>query len=266
VNPIGTAVKAGIKSASALVDVFLPPLAGPRLLIYHQVDAGCGLEMEVTGPAFARQMRWLASTGAVLAFDDALAAAAAGDTTPGYVLTFDDGYADMVINGFPLLVELGLPFVLYLTTGPLETGRPLRDDGRSLPCTWDQVETMMASGLVTVGAHTHTHPDLRTIGADRIEDEIGRSNQIIAARTGAAPRHFAYPWGYWSETADDVVRAAYASATLGGRAGIVGAPDHLLPRLPVQRSDAFPFFRARMRGGFRLEDAVRRRLSGYRGP
>jgi peptidoglycan/xylan/chitin deacetylase (PgdA/CDA1 family) len=254
----------GLKGLSALTDRVGEPLQGPRILIYHQVDAGNGQEMDIGGDDFEKQMRWLASTGAVRPLEDVLANL--DSTEPAYVITFDDGYTDMYENGFPLLRELGLPFTLYLTTAPMETGRPLREDGFSAPCTWDQVEEMVGSGLVTMGAHTHTHADLRHISEDEIEHEVGTSNQIIEQRTGLKAQHFTYPWGYWTEAADRVMRRHYRSATVAGCETTRFASPFAIPRLPIQLSDGWAFFRPRLRGGFRLEDVVRRRVSGYEGP
>jgi hypothetical protein len=56
----------------------------------------------------------------------------------------------------------------------------------------------------------------------------------------------------------------YETAALG--APLVTDPfndPHLVPRLPVQRSDGVAFFKAKVRTGFRFEERVRRRLRGY---
>lgn len=259
-----TIARQSLKAASSVVDRVAGRLEGPRLLIYHQVGAGNGQEMDVTVDHFRRQANWMAATDGVVSLDEVLRTP--DDRSDRYVITFDDGYEDMYRNGFPILRDLGLPFVIYLTSHPIESRRPLRDDGLSTPVTWEQVEVMMASGLATIGAHTHTHPDFRTTGASQIQDEVGRSNELIARRTGTVPRHFTYPWGYWTEQADSIVRNTYETATVAGCRTSMGAPANAIPRLPVQLSDGWGFFKARMHGGFRLEDAVRRRLARYAGP
>lgn len=263
---LGSAVRQSLKLTATGLDLLGGGLTGPRMLIYHQVEAGNGLEMEVRLASFVRQMQWLADGGSVVDLDTALAAMVAGDPTRRFVISFDDGYRDMYHDGFPVLERLGLPFVLYLTTNPIETGVPLRADDASAPLNWDEVESMMGSGLVTVAAHTHAHPDFRKITAAQAEDEIATSNAILERRTGVVPAHFAYPWGYWAPAVDKPVRAAYQTAALGGCGGLLGSDGHILARLPIQRSDGFFFFRRRVAGGFRLEDRVRRRLAGYTGP
>ena len=183
------------------------------------------------------------------------------------MLTFDDGYDDFYRNGYPELVKRDLPFVLYLTTRPVETREPLFPGGGAEPLTWDQVAEMAESGLMTLGAHTHTHLDFRTATTEQIEDELGRSDDLIRSRAGVTPRHFAYPWGYWSEPGDAAVRRRYTTATLGTGAPVTAATDPvLLNRVAVQLGDGVFFFTRKMRSGLRLEDKVRRRLARYSGP
>ena len=261
------AAKQAVKLAAAVGDKVVGPLPGPRILIYHQVGAGTGLEMEVTIEDFRRQLDWLSVNGEVVDLETAVASRALPASSRMFVLTFDDGYADVYSHAFPLLRERRLPFTLYLTTDPIETGNPLRNDGTAKPLNWDQVGEMVEQGLVTIGAHTHSHPDLRAIDEAAVADEVGRSNRLIDQRIGVEPRHFTYPWGYWSPQADRVVRSAYETATLGSGRAVTGATDPLLiNRVPVQLSDGTAFFRHRMVGGLRLEDRVRRLVRGYRGP
>lgn len=253
--------------AFSLVDPFLGKLSGPRILIYHQVGAGLGREMEVTFATFKAQLDWLADHGRVISLEDALATRMHPDTDRDFVLTFDDGYDDMFRLAFPLLAERRLPFTLYLSTHPTESGEPLFTGGRAEPITWDQVKTMRDSGLMTLGAHTHSHPDMRTTTRAMAKVEIERSNELITDRVGVTPRHFTYPWGYWSADADPAVRQAYDSATVGSGAGSGDQPDpYKVNRVPVQLSDGVLFFKQKMRRGLQGEDKLRRKLRGYAGP
>ena len=261
------AARLASKGLFAAADPFFGAFPGPRLLIYHQIEAGLGRQMEVTKKAFTAQLDWLTHNGAVASLDDAITARGSEESDRTFVLTFDDGYDDFYRHGFPQLVARGLPFVLYLTTHPVETGEALFPGGGAEPVTWAHVDEMLASGLMTLGAHTHTHLDLRTASTDEVEDELGRSDDIIRARTSITPIHFAYPWGYWSRAADGPVRARYATATLGSGPAITSGTDPLLlNRVPVQLGDGVFFFKRKMKTGLRLEDKVRRRLVGYRGP
>jgi peptidoglycan/xylan/chitin deacetylase (PgdA/CDA1 family) len=255
------------KGVFAAADLFFGGFEGPRILIYHQIEAGLGRQMEVTKRAFVAQLDWLADNGDVVDLDTAVAQRGRPDSRHDYVLTFDDGYDDFFRHGFPELERRGMPFVLYLTTHPVETGEPLFPGGGADPLTWDQVERMAASGLMTLGAHTHRHLDFRRLDSAAAIEELDRSNELIERRMGVVPRHFAYPWGYWAQPGHAAVADRYATATLGTGAPITADSDPLLlNRVAVQLSDGVFFFRRKMKRGMRLEDVVRRRITGYRGP
>ncbi|MGD2061627.1 MAG: polysaccharide deacetylase family protein [Acidimicrobiia bacterium] len=222
--------------------------------------------MEVTKEDFVHQLDWLVDGHQVVDLETAIARWDDQGSDRLVVLTFDDGYRDTFTTAFPLMADRGLPFTLYVASQQVENASndSVAEDA---PLTWDQVNRMLESGLMTLGAHTHTHRDLRSASHEEVEEELGRSDELIATRTGVAPRHFAYPWGYWSETADPAVREHYESAVLGGSPATRRAlSEYQIPRFPVQRSDGWEFFPARLRGGLLLEERVRRWLRGYRGP
>jgi peptidoglycan/xylan/chitin deacetylase (PgdA/CDA1 family) len=223
--------------------------------------------MEVRLEDFRLQLDWLSANREVVDLGEALVRWAEPGSERLVVLSFDDGYRDTYTTAFPLLNELGLPFTLYLATESIETGVPLGPAENAEPLSWDQIGTMLASGLVTIGAHTHRHRDLRQLSVGEVEDELGIGDDLIERRLGLRPEHFAYPWGYWSPSADRSVTDRYSSAALGAslRPGRDGVPP-LVHRFPVQLSDSFRFFKARLRGGLRLEEIIRRRLKGYTGP
>lgn len=261
------AIRRLAKSAFVAFDRLVPAPPGPRLLIYHQVGVGLGRQMEVTEDDFDRQLDWLAEHRRVVDLSTAIEQWAGSDADRLVVLTFDDGFADVHATAFPRLLERGWPFTLYLTTQPIESGEPLAGVAGAPPLTWEQVEDMAASGLATIGAHTHTHADLRYRSFAEIEEELATSDDIIESRVGERPQHFAYPWGYWSEAAEPIVSARYASATVGTRLDRPVMPSRWqLPRFPVQLSDGFRHFPDRLGGGLVAEEWVRRRLRGYQGP
>lgn len=265
---MSSVIRTAAKSLFSLVDLGLGAFPGPRILIYHQIGAGNGKQMDLSLGHFSRHIDHLAGSDLrVIPLDDAVSQRGASDADGTVVLTFDDGYDDMYRNAYPLLRENGLPFTLYVTSEPAETGRPLSDDGKSQPATWDQINEMQESGLMTLGAHTHTHPDFRNLTVAQAEEEIGRSQELIEKRTGQVPRHFAYPWGYWADATDGAVRDTYETATLGGGRPIDANSDLLrLNRIPIQLDDGFAFFKKKLIRGQRTEERIRRKLAGYDGP
>lgn len=217
--------------------------------------------MELAVDDFEHHLRVLDDQYEVVSLDDAISRWDETGSENLVVITFDDGYEDTFSQAHPMLVERGMPYLLYLATGMVES------DSDPETLNWDQVETMFASGLVTVAAHTHSHPDLREMSEPMVEEQIEMSDQLFEKRLGQRPMHFAYPWGYWSEVADSAIRRRYETAALGGTYRSDRRDDpHLLSRFPVQLSDGSRWFEARLRGGLLGEEWLRRRLKGYSGP
>lgn len=262
---ISDLARTGSKALFATADLVLGKWPGPRVLIYHQVRANPRRQMEVSVEAFEAHLSWLQGNASVVSLEEAIQKRGHEGAEKLFVLTFDDGYADLFDIAYPLLDESAVPFTLYLSTKHVETREPMSPG--SHPLTWDQIGKMAASGLLTLGAHTHAHMDLRGPSLNQIEDDLGQSDQLILDRVGIAPMHFAYPWGYWSPLADTVVRRRYLTAALGGGRPLTADTDpYFVHRLPVQRSDGAFFFRRKAERGMRLEERVRRLIRGYDGP
>ena len=64
---------------------------------------------------------------------------------------------------------------------------------------------MAATGLATIGSHTHTHRVLAGASAADAADEIARSVGLIEERLGRPCRHFAYPKAIAPSPAAEVV-------------------------------------------------------------
>jgi hypothetical protein len=230
------------------------------VLLYHRVGAGDG-EISLPAGLFERQLATLAATDRVLTLEEAVAA----DGDGGVVVTVDDGYRDFYDVVLPLLVRHRVPAVLYLATA-LVAGETPGNDGDPDALHWSQLAEAVATGLVTVGSHTHTHADLSRASEQVAEAELRRSKELIEDRLGVACRHFAYPWAVGSPAADRLVRPMFDTAALDAwRTNRRGALDPWrLGRTPVLRSDGLTFFRAKVRGRLDGEALLYRALG--RGP
>ncbi|PSJ65713.1 polysaccharide deacetylase family protein [Kumtagia ephedrae] len=116
---------------------------------------------------------------------------------------------------------------------PLEPGR------RSL-MDWHEIGEMARHPLVTIGAHTLNHHNLRRLDEDEARRQIAGAADVIEEKIGQRPRHMAYPYGYASAVGCREVKlaqeAGFASAVTT-RHGVLQAEHarHLLalPRISV---------------------------------
>ncbi len=181
-----------VKQLLAQGDRVLTPPDGVTVLIYHRVGGGSGSEVDLDVGAFRAQLEHLREHHRVVTLDAAVDAL--GDGTPvddAVVLTFDDGTADFCDVVVPALVAAGVPATLYAATHFIDSGEPFPWDAP--PASWAGLRDAVATGLVTIGSHTHTHALLDRADPAGIADELDRSIDLIATEIGERPAHFAYP-------------------------------------------------------------------------
>ena len=223
---------------------------GATILIHHRVGGGTSDELDLPVAALEAQLDHLVDAGHdVVSLDAALDRLAAGDPSPTVVLTFDDGFRDVHANAWRLLHERELPFTIYLTAGLV--GGDMRWEGSTATSqgapalSWDEVAEMCATGLCTVGNHTWDHAGPDTVD----EDQLDRCSDLVEARLGERPRHFAWTWGVPVDHLRSAVAERFRSAATGhlGRNG-PGCDVLALRRVPVRATDPLPFYRAKLQG------------------
>jgi peptidoglycan/xylan/chitin deacetylase (PgdA/CDA1 family) len=112
------------------------------------------------------------------------------------VITFDDGYADFARTALPALQARSLVATLYVTTGWIEDGKTAREPGPDDPMlSWSQLPELLSAG-VELGAHSHTHPHMDTLGASALRDELRRPKELLEDALRRPVESFAYPHGY----------------------------------------------------------------------
>lgn len=243
---------------------------GCSFLIYHSIAGDLKFELNLPVSMFRRQLEFLARTGSVISYDAALHAMNSDNQVieGANVLTFDDGYINFYTNVFPILRQLNLPAILFVTTGFVETGIPypiLHHKNTHLnpqPVTWDMLNEMAESGLVTVGAHTHTHIYFDSEPEERIIEELVKPKELFRERLGIDVQHFSYPKALWNLNSEKLVAKHYNSAVIGG--GYCATPKEFnpyrIPRVPIRNSDGWLFFLAKIQGWLAKEEAMYVRL------
>jgi peptidoglycan/xylan/chitin deacetylase (PgdA/CDA1 family) len=262
-----TALQA-LKVAAAAGDKVRSRTAGVVVLIYHRVGARVESEIDLPAADFDRQMEWLAATGRAIDIDTAVERLAndEGDAPANpVVVTFDDGTSDLAEVALPILAKHQVPATVYVATRHVDEQLPWPANGT--PLSWAGAREMVASGLVTIGSHTHSHALLDRLSPDEAAAELDRSRDLIGEHLGVSADHFAYPKAVPPPTAiEALVRHRFYSAALGGnRPNPYGRTDlHRLARTPIQVSDGWTWFQRKAEGGMALEDSFRRALNRVR--
>ena len=123
-----------------------------------------------------------------------------------FVVTFDDGYANVFQHAFPVLTRLKVPATVFLATAYLDSNKPFPCDDWSVtgdpdvpaeawrPLTTDECRQMQAKGLVELGAHTHTHQDFRN-RPEALGEDLVQNVAELHSRFGLDDATFAFPYG-----------------------------------------------------------------------
>ena len=111
---------------------------------------------------------------------------------------------------------------------------------RELIMDWDELRTIAAEPLATIGAHTMTHPALARLPPQAAFREMVESADRIAAEIGTRPTTIAFPYGYptaATEREAQLAEQAGFAASFTTRPGYVpvagsaaGAPARLAQR------------------------------------
>ena len=161
-------------------------------------------------------------------------------STPGFVITFDDGYECVLKNAAESLREHRVNAIQYLVANRIghknEWDLGLDPASEQL-MDLTQIREWLSLGH-EIGAHTLTHPRLSQIPLSLAREEILSSKKRLEDLFGVPVKHFAYPYGDYDDKIVGLVQEAGFSTACTTNPGCVRAGDDAfrLNRLTVEES------------------------------
>jgi peptidoglycan/xylan/chitin deacetylase (PgdA/CDA1 family) len=210
----GGRARPAVHGQAAIVRLTLPATLPPRtlsvpILMYHRIDVlrpslpAITRSLTVDPGDFGRQMRWLGARGyhtiTQLQLFDALERGTRLPARP-IVITFDDGYRDVLKNAAPVLRRLGMRGTAYVITGRISNG------GVSF-LTWPELKVLEQDG-VEIGSHTVHHSELPGLSDPVALQELIQSRRALEAHLHHPVQWFAYPAGRFDPRTEALVRQA----------------------------------------------------------
>ena len=235
----------------------------PRILMYHMVSEhrqGAKFnKLRVPPEQFEQQVAYLAENGWTFAHVSELANPLPDKTV---VLTFDDGYRDNLEYAHPILARYKAKATLYLVEDRFDrdwsTAKKAHHDSGELmrepKLTDAEVETMLASGVWELGAHTLTHANLPATEPEQRAEEVIQGRTVLQQKFEQSIPSFAYPFGIYD--AEDVRLAQqagydFAVTTEEGIDPLPYAKPLELKRIKVSGKEGLWSFTLRLRTGRR---------------
>ena len=164
------------------------------ILCYHAVDDD-DIDLTIAPRRFEQHIEWLARVATPIDLST-LARLLLGEVSVPrpVVVTFDDGYASVYDSAFPVLRRLGIPFGVFVTSGFVGDEQTLRGRSKAL-VSWRELRSMLDSGLLTVGCHTHRHETEMPLDPDVLGKDVEESLTTLHDHLGVQARTFAFPKG-----------------------------------------------------------------------
>ncbi len=216
---------------------------------YHHINTPVSI--------FSLQMRWLRQAGyrTISLCELMNGFETTQDLSKTVVLTFDDGYQDFYTDAFPILKQCGFTATVFLATDRIRD-ESVRVEGADY-LTWNEVRELQTEGM-TFGSHSVTHADLRSLGPEQIDYELGYSKESIEQRIGAQVESFSYPFALPEEDGDFIRYLADTLENMGYSNGVCSAIGRakpkdtrfFLPRLSINSWDDLELLKAKVEGGY----------------
>ena len=219
--------------------------------MYHAVESASRppkyKHFYVLADEFAGQMKMLKRAGYTPITFSQLAAARAG-TSPlppkPVLLTFDDGYANLLPNVCPVMERLGFAYTVFLVSERIgKTNDWVAPDGyHSTPLlSWAEIAEMQQSKLASFEAHTATHPKLSALSLDDARRELAASKDTLEQTLQTPISVLCYPYGDVSDGVVNLVQELGYSQAVTTEFGRVRPSDNplRLPRISVYHVPPF---------------------------
>jgi len=213
------------------------------ILLYHYVEYihdtkdRLRAELNITPSVFESQVKTLKDAGYTF-----MTAKELGDVLDGkmqlpdkpVLLTFDDGHWDFATDVLPILKKYNVKATAYIISGFI---------GGSDFMSKEQLQEVVDSGLVDVGAHTVHHIALKGRPYAQVQQEIDDSKTWLQDNYHIQVVSFAYPNGSFDLQSVELVKDG------GFTTGVSTVPG-------IDQNQANRFFMYRLRPGYRTGQSL----------
>ena len=203
------------------------------IFTFHSIDDG-GSVLSYRASELRAALEGLLEDGVrVVPLADLLRADPSG--RPRAALTFDDGLRSVHRLALPLLLELGLPALVYVVTDRVGGDNRWPGQDPAVPrfdlMSWTELGELARAGI-SLGSHTKSHARLDRLSDAELEAELVSSRRRIEDELGVSAAHFAFPCGVHDRRSVERAARVYDTAVTTEMRFLPRAPaPHRLPRI-----------------------------------
>jgi len=178
------------------------------ILLYHRFGESKYPSTSISKESLIDQLKFLQIEGYTVIGLNSLSDIIEGRvpaTGKEVLITVDDGYKSVYETAWPAFRKFNVPFTVFLSTRPIESGYPSM-------MTWDMIREMADAGVVFANhSHTHAHMGQMKDGEsensykERVREEISKAESILGLH-GISNSFFAYPYGEYNRVITGVLK------------------------------------------------------------
>lgn len=214
------------------------------ILCYHSI-ANDAWRFSVPMTELKKQIKYLLKTRQPLSlpeFENYLAGKLKL-TRPAFIITFDDGYKD-ILQTLTFFKENNVKPAVFVLAEPAEANRVELETNKAFLSNSD-IKKLSAHGW-SIGSHSATHANFACLSMSAAEHEIIYSKMKLQSALNMPIKYFAYPKGKYNKKIGECVKIAdYNIAfTMDDGRIRVGFDSHLIPRIGVDGTHGFAEYRS----------------------
>ena len=172
------------------------------------------------------------------------------------IITFDDGFENLITNAIPILKENKLPFTIFFIsnyfgkTPNWEFPEGHRDNDQRI-MTVEQMNGLPRE-LLTIGSHTENHKNLTSIAENEILSELRNSKETLQKISGREISIVSYPHGEYNKS---ILKKSFQVGykrvfTIDPKFSLVNENESITGRIWANGNDWYPEFWLKMHGAY----------------